>query len=72
MDVYRYAGREPDAGVEPGRTGPRRERGPAVVAEDPFTICRCPDIDVIVDVTGSVEFGARSSSRRSETASRSC
>ena len=29
-----------------------------MVAEDPFTICRSPEIDVIVDVTGSVEFGA--------------
>jgi len=33
-------------------------RGRAAVAEDPFTICRSPEIDVIVDVTGSVEFGA--------------
>ena len=30
-----------------------------VIAEDPFTICRSPEIDVVVDVTGSVEFGAR-------------
>lgn len=29
------------------------------VAEDAFTICRSPEIDVVVDVTGSVEFGAR-------------
>ena len=28
------------------------------MAEDPFLICRSPEIDVIVDVTGSVEFGA--------------
>jgi predicted homoserine dehydrogenase-like protein len=34
-------------------------RGVPVVAEDPFTICRSPEIDVIVDVTGSVEFGAQ-------------
>jgi predicted homoserine dehydrogenase-like protein len=34
-------------------------RGKPVVAEDPFTICRSPEIDVIVDVTGSVEFGAQ-------------
>lgn len=34
----------------------RRDR--AAVAEDPFTICRSPEIDVVVDVTGSVEFGA--------------
>jgi predicted homoserine dehydrogenase-like protein len=34
-------------------------RGVPVVAEDPFTVCRSPEIDVIVDVTGSVEFGAQ-------------
>ena len=32
--------------------------GQAVVAEDPFLICRSSEIDVVVDVTGSVEFGA--------------
>ena len=35
-----------------------REGTPAV-AEDPFMMCRSSEIDVIVDVTGSVEFGAR-------------
>jgi predicted homoserine dehydrogenase-like protein len=34
-------------------------RGSPVVAEDPFTICRSDEIDVVVDVTGSVEFGAQ-------------
>src|ERR1044071_9016731 len=29
-----------------------------VVAKDPFAICRSAEIDVVVDVTGSVEFGA--------------
>jgi predicted homoserine dehydrogenase-like protein len=33
--------------------------GRPAVAEDPYTICRSPHIDVVVDVTGSVEFGAR-------------
>src|SRR6516165_9434197 len=32
--------------------------GTPVIAEDPYTICRSDMIDVIVDVTGSVEFGA--------------
>jgi predicted homoserine dehydrogenase-like protein len=32
--------------------------GKAVVAEDPFMLCRSDAIDVIIDVTGSVEFGA--------------
>jgi len=33
-------------------------RNAPVVAEDPFLVCRSSEIDVIVDVTGSVEFGA--------------
>ena len=33
-------------------------RGQPAVAEDPFMLCRSGEIDVIVDVTGSVEFGA--------------
>ena len=32
--------------------------GRPAVAEDPFMICRSDEIDVVVDVTGSVEFGA--------------
>lgn len=34
-------------------------RGVPAVAEDPLLICRSGEIDVIVDVTGSVEFGAQ-------------
>jgi len=45
------------------------ERGAAVVAEDAFTICRCPHIDVIVDVTAPSSSGPASSSTRSRTAS---
>jgi len=33
-------------------------QGQPAVAEDPFMMCRSGEIDVIVDVTGSVEFGA--------------
>lgn len=60
VGVYEYSGRKDvlrastqqqvDEGIR---------RGQPVVAEDPFTICRSPEIDVVVDVTGSVEFGAR-------------
>jgi threonine dehydrogenase-like Zn-dependent dehydrogenase len=28
-------------------------RGKPAVAEDPFTICRSPEVDIVVDVTGS-------------------
>ena len=57
--VFRYSGLKNvvvadtqlalDAAIRAGR--------PAV-AEDPFMICRSDEIDVVVDVTGSVEFGA--------------
>lgn len=59
-DVYRYS--ELDdvvmAGSQPQLDEAIRKGHPAV-AEDPFMICRSSQIDVIVDVTGSVEFGAR-------------
>jgi len=57
--VYRYSGVDDvvhvdtqaafDAAVAAGR---------GVVTDDPMLICHCDEIDVIVDVTGSVEFGA--------------
>ena len=59
VGVYRYAGHEKVVS-----TGSQAEldeavrRGVPAVAEDPFLICRSPAIDVVVDVTGSVEFGA--------------
>ena len=61
LGVYRYAGlrrRRPGAGPQAALDEAIRRQVPAV-AEDPFTICRSPEIDVIVDVTGSVEFGAQ-------------
>ncbi|HUM09625.1 MAG TPA: Gfo/Idh/MocA family oxidoreductase [Myxococcaceae bacterium] len=57
--VYRYAGREPVAASSQSALDEAVRRGQAAVAEDPMTLCRSPEIDVIVDVTGSVEFGAR-------------
>jgi predicted homoserine dehydrogenase-like protein len=58
--VYSYAGCEKiaDAGTQAEVDGAIC-RGEPVVAEDPFTICRSSEIDVVVDVTGSVEFGCR-------------
>ncbi|MEX2488626.1 MAG: Gfo/Idh/MocA family oxidoreductase [Pseudomonadales bacterium] len=35
------------------------EKGKAVVTEDPFLLCRSEHIDILIDVTGSVEFGAK-------------
>ena len=57
--VYRYAGREPVAAGSQSALDEAVRKGQAVVAEDAMAICRSPEIDVVVDVTGSVEFGSR-------------
>jgi predicted homoserine dehydrogenase-like protein len=57
--VFRYSGLDDVTTVDSQSAldeAVRAER--AVVAEDPFLICRSDEIDVVVDVTGSVEFGA--------------
>lgn len=59
IGVYRYSGVEDIACCATQSSLDEALRsGRAAVAEDPFTICRSPEIDVIIDVTGSVEFGA--------------
>ena len=58
--VYRYSGIDDIARVDTQAAfdgAVRRSAG--VVADDPFLLCRSDEIDVIIDVTGSVEFGAR-------------
>jgi predicted homoserine dehydrogenase-like protein len=57
--VYRYAGCEDvaTAGTQASLDA-AIARGRPVVAEDAFLICRSDQIDVVIDVTGSVEFGA--------------
>jgi predicted homoserine dehydrogenase-like protein len=57
--VYEYAGRTAVAAGTQAALDQAVRQGKPVVAEDAMTICRSPDIDVVVDVTGSVEFGAR-------------
>jgi predicted homoserine dehydrogenase-like protein len=57
--VYQYSGIEPVAAATQAELDKAIRAGLRVVAEDPFTICRSPEIDVIVDVTGSVDFGAQ-------------
>jgi len=56
--VFEYAGRTPVACGTQDAVDAAIRAGTSVVAEDPFTICRSPEIDVVVDVTGSVEFGS--------------
>jgi predicted homoserine dehydrogenase-like protein len=60
LGVYQYAGCEDVKAVSTQAAFDEAvRRGIPAVAEDPYFICRSPEIDVIVDVTGSVEFGAR-------------
>src|SRR3954463_15013609 len=60
IGVYKYAGCE-DVVVANSQNAldDAIRRGKPAVAEDPFTICRSPEVDIVVDVTGSVEFGAQ-------------
>jgi predicted homoserine dehydrogenase-like protein len=57
--VYRYSGLEDIARVDTQEAlDAAIVAGRPAVAEDPMLICRSPHIDVLIDVTGSVEFGA--------------
>jgi len=58
--VYKYAGCTDIVGcANQQQLDDAVLKGRPAVAEDPYTICRSPHIDAVVDVTGSVEFGAR-------------
>ena len=59
VHVYRYSGLEDI--VETSRQEQMEDairKGKAVVTEDAFLLARSEQVDVLVDVTGSVEFGA--------------
>lgn len=60
VDMFAYAGRK-DAVVATtqGQVEDAIRAGKPVVTEDAFLLSRSEQIDVLVDVTGSVEFGAR-------------
>jgi predicted homoserine dehydrogenase-like protein len=59
LHAYRYSGLEDIAiGESQSDVDGAIVRGVPVVTEDPFLIARSDHVDVIVDVTGSVEFGA--------------
>jgi predicted homoserine dehydrogenase-like protein len=59
LDVFAYAGRN-DAVVATtqGQVEDAIRQGKPVVTEDAFLLSRSEQIDVLVDTTGSVEFGA--------------
>jgi predicted homoserine dehydrogenase-like protein len=60
IGAFHYAGRDD---VAPVTTQDQLEdavrAGRPAAADDPFLLCRSEQIDAIVDVTGSVDFGAR-------------
>lgn len=60
LDMFAYAGRD-DAVVAstPGQLEDAIRSGKPAVAEDAYLLTGSEQIDVLVDVTGSVEFGAR-------------
>jgi len=60
LDVFAYAGRS-DAvlATTQGHVEDAIREGKPVVTEDAFLLSRSEQIDVLVDTTGSVEFGAR-------------
>ena len=60
LHVYRYSGRD-DVVVAStvGEVEDAAEAGRPVVTDDAFLLCEAEQIDVLVDVTGSVEFGAQ-------------
>ncbi len=57
--VYRYSGLEPVVANTQGEFEDAVAKGKPVITEDPFLVCRSPQIDVICEVTGAVEFGAQ-------------
>jgi predicted homoserine dehydrogenase-like protein len=60
VEAFEYAGLSDVTTVATeGELDAAVKRGAPAVAEDAFALCRANEIDVIVDVTGSVEFGAR-------------
>jgi predicted homoserine dehydrogenase-like protein len=59
IQVYKYAGLEDSVATTTQRGLEDAIRaGRPVVTDDPLLLCRSDQIDALVDVTGSVEFGA--------------
>lgn len=60
LDMFAYAGREGAVvATTQGQLEDAIRAGKPVVTEDAFLLTRSEQIDVLVDVTGSVDFGAR-------------
>jgi len=60
FDLYKYVGAKDVVSPKTQKEADLAMReGIAVATDDAFLLARSPEVDVIVDVTGSVEFGAR-------------
>jgi predicted homoserine dehydrogenase-like protein len=59
INTCRYAGLEPVEAHAQGAIDAVIESGKTAVTEDAFLIARSPHVDVLVETTGSVEFGAQ-------------
>ena len=57
VSVFRYAGLEPALADTALRFEDLAAAGTPIVTEDPMLVCRSNHVEVVVDVTGSVEFG---------------
>jgi predicted homoserine dehydrogenase-like protein len=57
LGVFRYAGLEPVLENTASRFEQAAAEGKPVITEDPMLVCRSAHIDIVVEVTGSVEFG---------------
>ena len=57
LGVFRYAGLEPVLENAASRFEQAAAAGQPVITEDPMLVCRSAHIDIVVEVTGSVEFG---------------
>jgi predicted homoserine dehydrogenase-like protein len=58
-DVFRYANLEPVAVDSQAEFDEVTARGGAAYTDDPFLLCRSDNVDVVCEVTGSVELGAQ-------------
>ncbi len=60
FELYKYAGvKDVVSPMTQKEADLAMREGIAVATDDAFLLARSPEVDVIVDVTGSVEFGAR-------------
>lgn len=60
VDCYRYADERIDPAVVESQSAldAAVSAGRPAVTDDPMLLCRSPQIDIVLDVTGAVEFGA--------------